>query len=70
MSVLINKFDKAILDIIELTKYWDLKIWKDFRSFNNYWEVKDSIYASKNELLIHEFRIEKIKWIKEYKLKI
>lgn len=60
------EIDFAIKNIIFLTKNWDVKTWKQFRSLNNYWQIRDSVYKSKNQINIHLFRLQKIKWIKEF----
>ena len=36
---------QMIREILELTKDWHVPEWKSFRSYNDYWELKDQYYA-------------------------
>ena len=58
--------DKITDEIIKETKEWDLNTWKNFRSLNNYWYLRDNAYNTKNQEAIELFRIHKLKLIIKY----
>ena len=69
--------DSRIMEILTLTKNWCLPDWKKFRSYNNYWEVKDRYhrewYNKKTNTWNHWAYSNWLKWklekIKEYIIK-